>query len=152
LLVVYRYSGRNTMIERVEHRSGTRRVITLVQTGDGSQAVIQRPPQLQPSFKPSAAYKIYEAAMAPYRRHWAELHSQQNPTEEWFADWLRRIPGRSCNRCAKNFEEILQANPPRYDDFFAWSVEVHNAVNQKLNKPILTLEDAMQIWRSEIIR
>jgi len=135
------------MIDRVEHRTGTRRVITLVQTGDGSKAAIQRPPRLQPSFNPSAASKIYEAAMAPYRRHWAELHSQQDPTEEWFADWLRRIPGSSCNRCAKNFEEILQSNPPRFDDFFAWSVEAHNSVNQKLGKPIMSLEDAGKVWR-----
>jgi hypothetical protein len=108
---------------------------------------MRRTPQLQPSFKPSAAYKIYEAAMRPYQEHWAELHRKLDPDPEWFEAWVLCIPGRACNRCAKNFEEILQANPPRYDDFFAWSVEAHNAVNAKLNKQIMSLEDAVKVWR-----
>lgn len=76
---------------------------------------------------------------------WAELHSQANPTPEWFADWLKRIPRFGCS-CAKDFAAILQANPIRYDDYFAWSVEVHNAVNRKLGKPELSVEDASAIW------
>jgi len=81
------------------------------------------------------------------RQLWAELHSKQDPTPEWFAGWLARIPRFGC-ACRKDFEAIIEANPPRYDDLFAWSVEAHNAVNAKLNKPIMSLEDAVKVWRT----
>jgi len=80
------------------------------------------------------------------RELWAELHSKQNPTPEWFAGWLSRIPRFGC-ACRKDFQAIIDANPPRYDDFFAWSVEAHNSVNQKLDRTIMTMEDAAAIWR-----
>jgi hypothetical protein len=37
---------------------------------------------------------------------------------------------------------ILTEIPLRPDDQFAWSVDVHNAVNVKLGKPVLTIEQA----------
>jgi hypothetical protein len=85
------------------------------------------------------------------REHWSGLHSKQDPNPEWFAGWLARIPRFGCT-CRKDFQAIIEANPPRYDDFFAWSVEAHNAVNQKLNKPIMSLEDAAKIWRTFDLR
>ena len=68
------------------------------------------------------------------RNHWAELHSKCNPSPEWSDDWLSRIPGYGCS-CRSDFAEIVKANPPDYDDFFVWSVKVHNTVNAKLGKP-----------------
>lgn len=146
MLVVNNHPGCGPMIERVENRRGNQKVITLVQTGDGTQPQQRRLQPLQSNPQAFAANKIYQDAMRPYQKHWAELHRKLDPDPEWFAAWLICIPGRACNRCAKNFEEILQANPIRYDDYFRWSVEVHNAVNRKLSKPELTVEEAAGIW------
>jgi hypothetical protein len=79
------------------------------------------------------------------RKHWEELHTVQNPTEEWFADWLSRIPRYGCS-CSKDFEAILKSFPVDYRIFFVWSVRVHNAVNQKLGKPIFSMEEAIARW------
>jgi hypothetical protein len=76
---------------------------------------------------------------------WAELHTAERLSLEWFNEWLSRIPGY-CG-CVAHFLEILAANPVRFDDFFAWSVEVHNAVNAYLGKPIFSLEEALQRWK-----
>jgi hypothetical protein len=89
------------------------------------------------------------------RAAWSALHTQQNPTREWFeAEWKPLIP-QGCD-CAGSANELLDQNPPRFDspeDFFAWSVEYHNAVNQKLidqgdtTKKIVSMEEALAIWR-----
>lgn len=69
------------------------------------------------------------------RQLWADLHKQESPTQEWFDDWLSRVPNFGCS-CRKDFAEYLKTNPPRFDDFYVWSVEAHNWTNKKLNKPI----------------
>jgi hypothetical protein len=40
--------------------------------------------------------------------------------------------------------------PPDFSSpeaFFAWGVRLHNAVNAKLGKPEITIEEALSIWR-----
>lgn len=90
-----------------------------------------------------------ERVAAAGRAAWSALHTQRNPTREWFeAEWKPLIP-QGCG-CAGSANELLDQNPPRFDspeEFFAWSVEYHNAVNRKLGKPELPLADAIAIWR-----
>lgn len=75
-----------------------------------------------------------ETAFQPIRLKgpelWAELHSKEDPTPEWFEDWLKRVPNYGCG-CQKSFRDYLKENPPRYDDWYAWTVEAHNWVNVK---------------------
>lgn len=97
-----------------------------------------------------AGYAAYlERVAAAGRAAWSALHTQRNPTHEWFeTEWKPLIP-QGCG-CAGSANELLNANPPRFDspdDFFCWSVQYHNAVNRKLGKPEMTLEDALAIWR-----
>jgi hypothetical protein len=66
---------------------------------------------------------------------WRKLHTKENPTPEWFANWIKQVPGSTC-KCRSWLQEYLRESPPRYDDFSAWAVELHNAVNAKLGKPI----------------
>jgi Erv1 / Alr family len=82
-----------------------------------------------------------------FREHWKELHTKEDPTQEWFDDWLARIP-KICSKCAVDFAAIIARNPPRFSDWFRWTWEVHNEVNAKLNppRPQLSLEEAMGIW------
>lgn len=70
-----------------------------------------------------------------YHALWAEIHSQQDATPEWFADWVSRVPNFDCS-CRNWLTEYLKTNPVRYDDFAAWAIEMHNAVNIKIGKPI----------------
>jgi hypothetical protein len=81
-----------------------------------------------------------------YRDHWSELHNKQDATPEWLDDWVARIP-KTCG-CGESFKSILLRVPPRFEDWFAWTVDVHNAVNEKLKKPKISLADARQIWQS----
>ena len=76
---------------------------------------------------------------------WAELHTVDRPSAQWLANWLSRVPAY-CG-CPDHFREIMAANPVRFDDFFAWSVEAHNAVNEYLGKPTLSLEEAREFWK-----
>ncbi len=95
--------------------------------------------------------KSKQIRIAKSQALWAELHTQATPTPEWFADWLARIPRFGCT-CRKDFQAIIEANPPRYDDFFAWSVEAHNSVNRKLGHKKLSLVEAAIIWlRREVL-
>lgn len=82
------------------------------------------------------------------RKLWAELHTKQDATPEWFALWMQRVPSFGCG-CRNAFAAIIAVNPPQYDDWFAWTVEAHNAVNDKLNKPQITIEEARTIWQME---
>jgi len=55
-----------------------------------------------------------------------------------------------CPACGVHFAEVLNAAPlPETDDpdvLFKWSVDVHNVVNKRLEKPLLTYEDAFKYW------
>ena len=79
---------------------------------------------------------------------WAELHLKADPSEEWFRSWVDRVPSFGC-KCRSDFETITKANCPRFDDWFAWSVEVHNAVNRKLNRKEWTVEEAKARWTAD---
>jgi hypothetical protein len=58
-----------------------------------------------------------------------------------------------CMTCRQHFEEVLSSNPvPAVSnpvELFAWTVEVHNLVNKRLGKPVISPEDAYDIWMAE---
>lgn len=87
-----------------------------------------------------------ELLLQRYRDLWAELHTKQDATPEWFADWLNRVP-KTCG-CDKSLQAILdELGTPDYTDWFAYSVRLHNAVNRKLGKHELTHDEAKAIWQ-----
>ena len=49
--------------------------------------------------------------------------------------------------CKEWLEKHLADNPPNFHNFFIWSVDLHNAVNAKLAKPMITHAEASDIWR-----
>ncbi len=77
------------------------------------------------------------------RELWSELHT--SVTIEALAAWEERIPNFEC-KCKAFYNAWKIDHPPREGDFFAWTVELHNAVNAKLSKPTLTLDEARQLW------
>jgi hypothetical protein len=86
----------------------------------------------------------HETTLDRQRDHWAKLHTQSFDASA-FESWVATIPG--CSTCQRDFRKLLETNPPRYDDWFRWTVEIHNLVNQKLGKPILSFEEASQLHR-----
>ena len=66
-----------------------------------------------------------------------------------------------CEKCKLSFKQFINDHSLiKYWDikhnvygdigFFAWSWELHNMVNKKLNKPYLTFDDALAIYKNYI--
>ena len=53
-----------------------------------------------------------------------------------------------CFWCRLHFSQVLAENPIPDTDQFRWSVTVHNIVNEKLGKPVMTYEEALEHWMS----
>lgn len=81
---------------------------------------------------------------------WKQLHTQaynHNGTDDsaFIANFGKQIPrfmtGCPCNEF---WNKWIKENPPRYgvNEYFEWTVKAHNAVNIKLGKPVMSLEDA----------
>lgn len=90
---------------------------------------------INPQIAIAQAYYKFQRATAL----WSELHSQDHPTESWFAAWVSRVPNFGCG-CRAWLRDYLVTNPPRYSDWYPWTVELHNAVNVKLGKPLFSQE------------
>ena len=70
------------------------------------------------------------------RALWKEIHEKTDPTPEWFAKWLSRVPNTSgCGSCQKWAIDWIKipGNEPDYDNWFPWSVLFHNGVNAKID-------------------
>ena len=56
--------------------------------------------------------------------------------------------------CGQHFAELLVEYPfPDSEDpvvMFEWSVNAHNKVNEKIGKPIITTEEAFNIWTAPV--
>ena len=53
-----------------------------------------------------------------------------------------------CFWCRLHFSQLLAEYPIPDTDQFKWSVDIHNMVNEKLGKPIVTLDEAYAHWMS----
>jgi hypothetical protein len=85
-------------------------------------------------------------------RFWAELHlfalrHMGEDSSEWFGAWIDDLPFGECP-CAKHLHEYLKENPPDWEDFFLWTVDLHNAVNDRIGKPTISVDDAAELWQN----
>ena len=68
-------------------------------------------------------------------------------TPEFINSFADALP---CPACSAHFKELLMELPfPDSNDpmiLFQWSVNVHNSVNARIGKPIITMEQALQRW------
>lgn len=90
-------------------------------------------------------------------RLWAELHTMAltvcldtpadlKTAQQRFQIWSGLI---SCGSCAGDWKTYLAEFPPDFSSneaFFTWTVAAHNVVNAKLNKAMVTLEQARERW------
>lgn len=82
------------------------------------------------------------------RKAWALLHRYPiehqhdcEPVEakRWYEEeWLPLVPRFGCE-CHSYWRELTTLRPPNFasfDDFYWWSVDRHNDINRKLQRPI----------------
>ena len=80
---------------------------------------------------------------------WSLLHRYRGCDPQWLELWVYFIPQRC--ECKDGFQKIIEQLPPDFSSpqsFFAWGVTLHNAVNEKLGKPQITIDEAYSIWRN----
>lgn len=86
-------------------------------------------------------------------RYWAELHLYglrcadipHRDIRYWLGSWLMALPFDGCP-CEDHLIEWIQNNDLDLNDFFAWGVRLHNAVNERIFKPQMSVEDARLLW------
>ncbi len=87
---------------------------------------------------------------------WKELHrfafvatdEQWANREQWFQDWLSRVPQFGCD-CQLHFRDLIRVRPPDFSArlaFFRWTVDAHNLVNSMLGKTQMPIEDALKLY------
>jgi hypothetical protein len=83
------------------------------------------------------------------RQLWAELHCHLGSDPEFYSAWRAKILQEKCG-CSKHFLDMERTHPINLSDsasFFESSIAMHNAVNERLKKPILSIEEAYTLWR-----
>ena len=93
---------------------------------------------------------------------WAYLHlstahlpENLNPVvAEQVKNTLRAIPLMvPCDACSLHSGNFMVSNKDRIDtlktgsDFFKFTVDLHNFVNKRLNKKLVSYEDALAMWK-----
>lgn len=86
---------------------------------------------------------------------WTELHLRalKNTGQDervYLANFGNRIPRytKGC-KCQEFWVNYTRTHPPKYGpngEFFNYTIEIHNAVNQKLGKPTYTVEQAREYY------
>lgn len=90
--------------------------------------------------------------------HFCALGYPKNPSNKikqnfkiYFNDILPEI--LPCESCRTHLRKTLQSEHPitdndlkNKDTLFKWTVDLHNIVNQRLHKPIISLETALSIY------
>jgi hypothetical protein len=88
---------------------------------------------------------------------WKELHLRAltydnagHSDASWILAWSRKIPrftkGCACN---EHWQKWYGQNLPDYtsqESYFAWTVRAHNAVNERINKPTFTIDQAREYY------
>lgn len=83
-------------------------------------------------------------------RFWAELHlygvrHRGKNSTGWFNEWKESLPFDGCP-CKEHLDEWISENPPDWKEFFTWGIDLHNAVNLRIGKPTMDIENARLLW------
>ena len=77
--------------------------------------------------------------------HRRALRHDGSDDSVWMAKFTATLPAMGC-KCRQHWEQLLRDHPPRWDDYFPWTVDAHNIVNARVKNPQKTLEEALAIW------
>lgn len=78
---------------------------------------------------------------------WSKLHAYLGCDPQWLEIWELLIP-RYC-KCQEGYTQFKTENPPDFSSpkaFWLWGVRLHNWVNAKLGKPLMTIQEAATMW------
>lgn len=93
----------------------------------------------------NAKHKINEK----HRRLWRAIHLHTDRDRDWYGKWRDQLLKTKC-KCASHFLELEKTHPISFESeqsFFESTIDMHNAVNQRLEKPICSMERAYMLWR-----
>lgn len=76
-------------------------------------------------------------------------YGHKKAAKEFFESLIFLIP---CPVCREHYAEFMKSMPvtpflDRREDLFKWTVELHNAVNQKLGKPRFTELESIEFYK-----
>ena len=77
---------------------------------------------------------------------WGALHTlclTGSITPEFVDEYAKVIP---CPSCAMHFRQLVDSNPLPTMNQFEWSVDLHNQVNERIGKPVVSVEAARAKW------
>lgn len=57
-----------------------------------------------------------------------------------------------CAMCGRHLKENLETMPVDTSDLFRWTVDIHNLVNEQINKPAVSYEQALGYWSTRCER
>jgi hypothetical protein len=97
--------------------------------------------------------RMVDERLTAYRNHWELLHTCEDPTPEWFANWIDTIPDGGCGSCRSKVLQLLE-RPELQPNYYRWvpfTNDLHNSVNATLNAdgshPQFSFQDALRRWR-----
>ena len=102
-----------------------------------------------------AAKRKSPGAKAWGARKWRELHlralafGDASSEPAWLGRWLASIPA-CCHRVARSWMQAHRPDLSSGDTYFAWTVEFHNAINEELDVPTMTVEQARELWMQHV--
>ena len=84
--------------------------------------------------------------------HLRAIYWQKGENDIRFVNKLARMLGdvsKTCD-CKYFYKRWVEENPPDFDNYFKWTVNLHNAVNEKLGKKTISLPSAKSYWVNHI--
>jgi hypothetical protein len=101
-------------------------------------------PEAKKQRKGAYAWMVIHTYPIENRNSWNPFNAQRF----FFHVFWNLVPKEGCS-CSEFFVTYCNTNPPDFSSaeaFFLWSFGLHNAVNAKIGKPILTYSDACKLW------
>jgi hypothetical protein len=62
---------------------------------------------------------------------------------EFLEEFSKVIP---CPACSVHFRQLIESNPLPSMNQFEWSVDIHNQVNERIGKPLVSVDQARAMW------
>ena len=123
----------------------------LIELGDGGKAEYRNSISYvnQPHNTQTIEDYHRQRIAAEGRKAWAMLHNYLGCDPQWVELWEHFIPNSGGCGCTENYKSILKDHPLDYsspDAFFVSGVVLHNAVNRKLGKAEMGLDEARGRW------
>lgn len=91
--------------------------------------------------------------MTYYSHMWAVIHmAALNFTKgvsgemQYTRFYTSLVHTLKCPKCIHHYMKFINESPPDFSDLFGWTVKLHNSVNERIGKSILTREEAYDIW------